>query len=222
MTYQIFETTDRYIGELFPERDEALIATERSVEESRLEHNMSISPIQGRFLQVMARTCQAKKILEMGTFVGYSTIWMARALPPDGQLITLEADPIHAGIARKNFMDASLDKIIQLRVGKALELLPKIAMEGVAPFDMIFIDADKPTYPEYFQWALRLSRPGTLIMVDNVIRHVMGFTSNTSDDMTEGVKKFNQLLSESPAVVATIIQNVGIKEHDGMAIAVVK
>jgi predicted O-methyltransferase YrrM len=213
----LFISADRYTDALFPEDKDLRNAAGSAVAAGL--HDISVSHNQGRFLQVLARLCNAKKILELGTFVGYSAICLAKALPKDGQLLTIEYDASNAAIAQKNFDDAGLNKMITMRTGKAIDLLPEIEKAGEGPFDMIFIDADKPPYAEYFQWALRLSRPGTLIVVDNVVRHV--FDPNTPEDKRAGVERFNKLLAECSAVTATIIQTVGAKEPDGMAIAVV-
>lgn len=220
MTKELFETVDQYISGLFADQDQALTATEQAIQAANIPQ-ISISASQGKFLQVLTRLCQAKKILEIGTLGGYSTIWLARALPPNGRLITLEMDSVYANVAQKNIHAAGLSSVVEIRIGKAMELLPKIEAEGIAPFDMIFIDADKPPYPEYFQWALRLARPGTLIIADNVIREGKVLDPNSSDEKVLGVQRFNQMIATNPAVTATIIQTVGIKEHDGMAIAVV-
>ena len=173
-------------------------------------------------MQLLAKLCHAKKILEIGTLAGYSTVWMARALPKDGHLITLEYEPLHAQVAQKNIARAGLDQIVEIRVGKAIELLPQLVTEGVGPFDMIFIDADKPPYKEYFDWALKLSRSGTLIVADNVIREGKVLETENNDEIVKGVKRFNEALAANTAVTATIIQTVGAKEHDGMALAIVK
>lgn len=218
MNNQLFETADRYIDDLFSSQDDALIATEQSIEAADLQ-NMSVSANQGRFLYVMAKLCRAERILEIGTFCGYSTIWLAKALPTNGRVITLEADETHAAIARDNFVCSGFAPMIDMRIGNALDVLPQLVADGSGPFDMIFIDADKPPYADYFQWALKLSRPGTLIIADNVIRHL--YDENTPAEKRAGVSRFNEMLAATPAVTATIIQNVGIKEPDGMAIAVV-
>jgi caffeoyl-CoA O-methyltransferase len=220
MDKNFFSSVDSYINDLFAIEDNALIATDRSIEEANIP-SISISANQGKFLQVLARLCNAKKILEIGTLAGYSTIWMARALNNNGRLITLEFDPKHAAVAQKNINNAGLQSIVDIRIGKALETLPQLEAEGIGPFDMIFIDADKPPYVEYFQWALKLSRPGTLIVADNVIREGKVLDANTKDEMVKGAQRFNKMLSAEPRVSATIIQTVGMKEHDGMAIAVV-
>lgn len=158
----------------------------------------------------------------MGTLGGYSTIWMARALPENGALVTLEIDKKHAEVAQQNFNRCGLASKIEIRLGKAIDILPKLEAEGAGPFDMIFIDADKPPYTEYFQWALKLSKPGTLIIADNVIREGKVLLEESPDEMVTGVKRFNEFLSQCPDVTATIFQTIGAKEHDGMAIAIVK
>jgi caffeoyl-CoA O-methyltransferase len=220
MNKELFENVDQYINNLLAHEDEALRAAEASVKEADIPP-ISISANQGKFLHVLARLANSKKILEIGTLVGYSTIWLARALPPDGQLITLELDRKHADVAQKNIIRAGLKSIVNIRIGKALDLLPVLKENGEGPFDMIFIDADKSPYAEYFEWALKLSRPGTLIVADNVIREGKVLDAKSSDEMVQGVQRFNSILSKNSAVTATIIQTVGSKDHDGMAIAVV-
>jgi len=220
MNNDIFYSVDNYIAGLLNPADEALTKTEASIESENIPP-ISVSPNQGKFLHILAKLCNAKRILEIGTLGGYSTIWMARALPKDGRLITLELDQHHADVARRNISNAGLDSIVDIRVGKALDLLPEIEAEKMGPFDMIFIDADKPPYVEYFQWALKLSRPGTLIVADNVIRDGKVLDPAHTDPMVKGARRFNQALSANTAVTATIIQTVGTKEHDGMALAVV-
>ena len=170
----------------------------------------------------MALLCNAKKILELGTLGGYSTIWLARALPPNGKLITVEFDKHHAEVAQQNIHKAGLENKVDIRVGKAIDILPELIKNNEGPFDMIFIDADKPPYTEYFQYAVQLSRPGTLIICDNVIREGKVLDKNETDEMVKGAQRFNEMLGKNQHVTATIIQTVGLKEHDGMAIAVVK
>ncbi|KAA9035532.1 O-methyltransferase [Ginsengibacter hankyongi] len=221
MNQQLFESVDQYIGRLFYNEDACLKETEQSIIRSGIPQ-ISVSPNQGKFLHILARLCNAKKILEMGTLGGYSTIWMARALPANGKLITLEIDKNHADVARQNFNRCGLASKIEIRLGKAIDILPSLKEEGAGPFDMIFIDADKPPYTEYFQWALKLARPGTLIIADNVIREGKVLLQESPDEMVTGVKRFNQFLSQCSDVTATIFQTVGAKEHDGMAIALVK
>jgi len=221
MDLKIFGAVDEYITGLFEQEDSSLTAVEQSIKESNIPP-ISISPNQGKFLQLLARLCHAKKILEIGTLAGYSTIWLARALPKDGKLITLEYEPLHARVSQTNIDRAGLSSVVEIRVGKGIDLLPKLVEEGAGPFDMIFIDADKPPYKEYFDWSLKLSRPGTLIVADNVIREGKVLQDKSPDEMVAGVKRFNAALAVNPAVTATIIQTIGAKEHDGMALAIVK
>jgi predicted O-methyltransferase YrrM len=219
MNQQLFEAVDNYICDLVASEDEALKATIESIEKNGIPQ-ISISASQGKFLQVLAKLCNAKTILEVGTLAGYSTIWMARALPKDGKLISLEYEQLHADVATENIKRAGLENIVEIRVGKAIDLLPVLAKENMV-FDMIFIDADKPPYAEYFQWTLKLSHPGTLIIADNVIREGKVLEESHEDERVRGVHRFNKLLAATKEVTASIIQNVGAKEHDGMAIAVV-
>ena len=221
MDLKIFGAVDEYITGLFEQEDSSLTAIEQSIKESNIPP-ISISPNQGKFLQMLARLCHAKKILEIGTLAGYSTIWLARALPKDGKLITLEYEPLHARVSQTNIDRAGLTSVVEIRVGKGIDLLPKLVEEGAGPFDMIFIDADKPPYKEYFDWSLKLSRPGTLIVADNVIREGKVLHDKSPDEMVAGVKRFNAALAVNHAVTATIIQTIGAKEHDGMALAIVK
>src|SRR5580700_4438986 len=169
MDQQLFESVDQYIGNFFAGEDSALKSTLKTMKDTTMGF-ANVSANQGKFLQVLARAVNAKKILEIGTLGGYSTIWLGRALPLGGHLITIELEQSNADIARQNIIKAGLDPIVDIRVGKALDLLPLIEAEEIGPFDMIFIDADKPPYTEYFEWALKLSRPGTVIVADNVIR----------------------------------------------------
>lgn len=220
MEKKVFEAVDHYISDLFIIPDEALTAAEQSHEQEQIPL-INVSPNLGKFLHLLAKISNAKKILEVGTLAGYSTIWMARALPADGKLVTLEIDPHHARVAGKNINRAGLGGIVEIRVGKAIELLPELAQEKAGPFDMIFIDADKPPYTEYFEWALQLSRPGTLIVADNVIRNGKVLDPNSEDPMVKGAQRFNLALAANKQVTSTILQNIGVKEYDGMAIAIV-
>jgi len=221
MDNTIFESVDKYIGDLFHLQDLALKATEKSIKDNNIPQ-ISISPNQGKFLHILALLCNASRILEIGTLAGYSTIWLARALPARGKLITLELDPKHAAVAQENIDRAGLKEKVNIRLGKAIETLPLLEKECLGPFDMIFIDADKPPYSEYFQWALRLSRPGTLIVADNVVREGKVLDEKSNDDFVNGVRRFNQMLADCTEVTASIIQTIGVKEYDGMALAVVK
>jgi predicted O-methyltransferase YrrM len=200
--------------------DAALDAALRDSEAAGLP-SISVAPNQGKFLHLLARIMGARKILEIGTLAGYSTIWLARALPAAGRLITLEAEPKHAEIARANIVRAGLEAIVELRLGRAIDTLPQLVFEGVGPFDLIFIDADKPSYPDYLKWAIKLSRRGTLIIADNVIRKGAVADPSSSDAKVLGARRFNELLAAEPRMSATAVQTVGIKGHDGFAIALV-
>jgi caffeoyl-CoA O-methyltransferase len=221
MDNTLFDAVDAYIADLVAPEDEVLAAVQAAARAAGLP-DISVSPGEGKLLHVLALVCNAKRILEIGTLAGYSTIWMARALPADGKLTTIEFDPQHADVARANFERAGLQHRISLRVGRALDVLPQLQSEGVGPFDMIFIDADKPPYAEYFQWSLQLARPGSLIIADNVIRSGDVLDAEAGDERVAGARRFNALLSQTKQVSAAMIQTVGIKGHDGMAIAVVK
>jgi caffeoyl-CoA O-methyltransferase len=221
MDQKVFEAVDKYISDLFIPPDEALTAAERS----HLQENIpliNVSPNLGKLLHLFVKISKAKKILELGTLAGYSTIWMAKSLPEDGRLISLEIDPRHAEVARKNIERAGLSSKVEIRVGKAIELLPRLLKEKAGPFDMIFIDADKPPYTEYFELSLKLSRPGTLIIADNVIRDGKVLDQNQDDPMVKGAQRFNKALASNRDVSAIILQTIGVKEYDGMAIAVVE
>ncbi|MCK6602822.1 MAG: O-methyltransferase [Bacteroidetes bacterium] len=220
MDKEIFSQVDKYISDLLAPEDDALTDTIKSLEKEGLPQQ-SVSANQGKFLQVLMIACNAKKVLELGTLGGYSTIWLARALPDNGKIITIEVDKHHGEVAQKNIDKARLSQKVDLRIGKALDLLPEIIAENGEPFDLIFIDADKPPYTEYFNYAVQLSRPGTLIVCDNVIRAGKVLDENSTDEKVQGVKRLNKMLSENKTVTATILHSTGVKEYDGMAIAVV-
>jgi predicted O-methyltransferase YrrM len=221
MTQEIWTAVDRYITDLFVPPDAVLTAALQASQSAGLP-TINVSPPQGKFLQLLARALAARAILEIGTLGGYSTIWLARALPAGGRLITLEADPKHAEIARANIARAGLAGVVELRLGRALDTLPQLAAEGRGPFDLIFIDADKPSYADYFAWALKLSRRGSVIIGDNVIRKGAVLNPGASDDpRVPGVLRFNELVAAEPRVSATVIQTVGGKGYDGFTMAVV-
>lgn len=182
---------------------------------------INVSPSQGKFLQLLALAQGARNILEIGTLGGYSTIWLARALPPSGRLITLEAEAKHAAVARANLTRAGLDAVVELRLGPALETLPKLAAEGRGPFDFIFIDADKPSNADYFAWAIRLARRGSVIIVDNVVRKGAVIDAASDDANVQGVRRLSDLIAAEPRVSATALQTVGGKGYDGFVMAVV-
>lgn len=221
MSTEIFQQVDDYIRDMFAEEDDALKETIASLQKEGIPQ-ISVSANQGKFLHIMALLAGAKKILELGTLGGYSTIWMARALPPEGRLISLEVNGQHAAVARDNVSKAGVGEKVEIRVGKALDLLPQMIEKGEGPFDLIFIDADKPPYADYFGYALRLSRPGTVILCDNVIREGKVLQEDSTEEAVTGARRFNRVLSETKNVTATILQTVGAKEYDGIAVAVVR
>ncbi len=182
---------------------------------------ISVSPTQGRLLALLAQMCSARTILEVGTLGGYSAMWLARAMRPGGRLITLEVDPRHADVARANLGRAGLSDVVDVRQGAAIDTLLRLASDGLGPFDLIFIDADKPNNPEYFQWALRLSRPGSVIVVDNVVRGGAVVDADSTDPATRGTRRLYEAMASESRVSATVIQTVGTKGYDGFAIAVV-
>ena len=211
---------DRYINELFVPSDTALSAALEASDSAGLP-SISVSPSQGKLLMLLARIQGARNILEIGTLGGYSTIWLARALPSGGHLVTLEFAPKHAEVARGNIARAGLADVVELRLGSALDTLPQLAAEKRGPFDLIFIDADKPHYPEYLAWAIKLSRRGTLIIADNVVRDGEVVNPASSDPMVQGIRRFNELLAAESRVSATAIQTVGSKGYDGFTIGIV-
>jgi predicted O-methyltransferase YrrM len=211
---------DRYITGLLVPSDPVLDATLQSSVAAGLPP-INVSPNQGKLLQILARAQGARNILEIGTLAAYSTIWLARALPPGGRLITLEFDPKHAEIARANLARAGLGDVVELRLGPALETLPRLAAEGLDPFDLIFIDADKESIPAYFAWSLMLARRGSLIIVDNVVRKGAVIDAASPDPDVQGVRRFNEILATEPRVSATAIQTVGSKGYDGFALVLV-
>ena len=201
----------------FAPEDEGLRNTLDSARAAGLPE-IQISPIQGKFLQVLAAACNARSILEIGALGGYSGIWLARSLPPGGRLITLEISPEHAAVVRNSFEKAGVSDRTEVRVGKALDLLPHL--ESAAPFDLVFIDADKPPYPQYLEWALRLTRPGSIIVADNVIRGGKAFLP-PQDDVVAGVAEFNRRIASDPRLTS-LVMAMDEDYTDGFAIAVVK
>jgi predicted O-methyltransferase YrrM len=220
LSQEHWTAVDEYIESMLVPSDAALDAALKASTEAGLPA-IQVSPTQGKLLQILARTMGARRILEIGTLGAYSTIWLARALPPDGRLITLEANPKHAEVARSNIARAGLADVVELRLGPAIETLPKVAADGCGPFDLIFIDADKQGYSDYFRWSLKLSRPGTLIVADNVVRQGAVTDHNSEDSMVQGIQRFNEVVKAEPRVSATAIQTVGSKGYDGLMFAVV-
>lgn len=194
MNEKLFAAVDQYIDDLFAPEDAALIATRDSINKAQIP-DASISASQGSFLQLMAQVVQASRILEIGTFAGYSTIWLARALPVTGKLVTIETNPTHAALATANLERAALKDRVDLRIGKALDRLPELHNESAGPFDLVFIDADKPPYTEYLQWAIRLSRPGAVLIFDNVVREGKVLDASSDDPAVQGVQRLNQALA---------------------------
>jgi predicted O-methyltransferase YrrM len=215
-----WSAVDNYIGDLLFPPDPALDAALQAQTTAGMPA-INVAPNQGRLLQVLALACGARRILEIGTLGGYSTIWLARALPPGGRLITLEANPTHAEVARANIARAGLAEVVEVRLGPALDTLPRLAAEGGDPFDLVFIDADKPNTAAYFGWAVRLARRGSLIITDNVVRNGAVVDAASADPNVQGVRRFNEALAAEPRVTATILQAVGSKGYDGLAFAVV-
>jgi predicted O-methyltransferase YrrM len=220
MSPELWTAVDDYFDRALVPADPALEAALAASAEAGLPR-IGVAPNQGKMLQLLARLQGARRILEVGTLGGYSTIWLARALPPDGRLITLEVDPEHAEVARANIANAGLADLVDLRLGPALETLPKLAGGGDGPFDLIFIDADKPNNPEYFSLAIELARPGTLIVVDNVVRGGEVVNADSTDPEILAVHRLNDLIASEPRVSATAVQTVGRKGHDGFVMALV-
>lgn len=217
---KLWKSVDQYISDqlisLDPVLDETLAANAAAGLPS-----IDVAPNQGKLLHLLARAAGARKILEIGTLGGYSTTWLARALPEGGRLITLEFSAKHAEVARKNIARAGLDSVVTLRLGPALDTLPQLVQEGEGPFDLIFIDADKPNLANYLTWAVRLARKGTVILVDNVIREGQVIDADSDDPAVQGARRLFEALAAEPSLQATALQTVGSKGHDGFAMAVV-
>lgn len=218
MNQEQWTAVDRYITEMLVPPDAALEAALEASDAAGLPR-IAVAPNQGKLLQLLARARGARRILEIGTLGGYSTIWLARALPPGGRLITLEVEPKHAEVARANIARAGLASVVDVRLGAALETLPRLAAERAGPFDLTFIDADKANIPSYFEWALKLAAPGGLIVVDNVIRDGAVVDDASTDPSVKGVRRLNELLRAEPRVSATTIQTVGARGYDGFTLA---
>jgi predicted O-methyltransferase YrrM len=219
MSQQQWTAVDDYITSALLEPDEALDAARAASAAAGLPA-IAVSPAQGKLLHLLARMINARRILEFGTLGGYSTIWLARALPPDGRLITLESVRKHAEVARANIARAGLADLVDVRIGEALDTVPRLA-EAEELFDLVFIDADKPHNADYFTWSVRLTRPGGVIIVDNVVRGGNVLEADTADPDVQGVRRLNEVMAAEPSVSATTIQTVGAKGYDGFTIAVV-
>ena len=213
---KLWDDVDRYISDTVVQPDAALQAALDASDAAGLPQ-ISVSAAHGKLLQLLARLVNARRILEVGTLGGYSTIWLARALPADGRLISLEVLERHAAVARSNIAGAGLSHLVEIRVGQALDTLPSV--EG--PIDLTFIDADKQNNAEYFRWALKLSRPGSVIVVDNVVREGAVIRAESRDAAVQGVRRLFELIAAEPRVSASAIQTVGAKGYDGFAVALV-
>src|SRR3984893_1272648 len=220
MSEALWTAVDEYITQMLAPSDPVLDAALEASDAAGLPA-IQVTPNQGKLLHLLARLQGARRTLEIGPLGGYSTIWLARALPADGRLITLEADPRYAEVARANIARAGVAAMVDLRIGRAVETLPQIVAEGGGAFDLTFIDADKQRIPEYFRFARKLSSRGSLIIVDNVVRDGRVIDAASHDPDIQGIRRCNQLLAAEPGVCATAIQTVGAKGHDGFAIVLV-
>jgi predicted O-methyltransferase YrrM len=220
MSQEQWTAVDRYVADRLVGPDPALEAALEACAAAGLPP-IAVSPPQGKLLHLLARALGARTVLELGTLGGYSTIWLARALAPGGRLVTLEADPMYAEVARANIARAGLGDVVELRVGQALVTLPELAAEDPGPFDLVFIDADKKSTPDYFRWALDFSHPGSLIITDNVIRNGALIDPGSDDPGAQGMRRFHELLATETRVSATTIQTVGSKGYDGFTLALV-
>jgi len=218
MTPETWTAVDRYITDRLLPPDTALDGAVQASTDAGLPA-IAVSPAQGKFLHLLAKLIHARRVLEIGTLGGYSTIWLAKALSPGGRLITLEFDAKHATIARANLAMAGLSGVVDVRVGRAIDALPTLANDE--PFDLIFIDADKPSTPDYFEWAIKLSHPGSVIIVDNLVRGGRLIDEKGDEDI-QGMRQFMDRLATDTRVNATALQTVGVKGYDGFAIAVVE
>jgi len=216
----LWTAIDRYFGGLFAPHDAQLEATRKANRAGRLPA-IDVSPLQGKFLHILMKITGSKRVLVIGLLGGYSTVWMARALPRGGRIVSLEFEPRHAEIARANLRRAGVLRRVEIRVGPALKSLPKLKAEGASPFDFIFIDADKENNPQYLAWALKLSRPGTVIVVDNVARHGTVIDVRSAEPDIRGTRRCLKMMAKHPRLSAVALQTVGVKGLDGFAMAVV-
>lgn len=220
MTQELWSEVDRYLVSTLGLDDPDLASIQEAADVAGLPP-IQVSAPQGKLLQIIARMIDAKNILEIGTLAGYSTIFLARALAPGGKVVTLELEKRHAEVAVANFERAALENRIEMRQGNAMDTLPQLSKEGAGPFDMVFIDADKPNIPSYFEWSLKLSRPGAVIIVDNVVREGAVADAGSTDEAVKGVRRLNEMMASDSRVVSTVIQTVGTKGYDGFAVAIV-
>jgi predicted O-methyltransferase YrrM len=218
MMSKIWDKVDDYYAKAFGASDPVLTKVLAASKKAGLP-DIQVSPLQGRLLMLLAQSMGAKRILEVGTLGGYSSIWMARALPADGRLITLEYEKLHAEVATKNIAMAGFADKVQVRQGAGADSMAALVKEKSAPFDFVFIDADKPGYPAYLEWALKLTRPGSLIVADNMVRQGKVADAKSRDERVQRARKFNALVSKNPKLEATAVQTVGSKGYDGFVLA---
>ena len=211
---------DEYVTALLVSEDGGLRGALQASDAAGLP-SINVTPPHGKLLNLLAKLTGARAILEIGTLGGYSTIWLGRAVGPGGRVVTIEADEKHATVARQNIARASVANVVDLRVGRALDVLPSIEREGIGPFDLVFIDADKPSTPDYFLWALRLARIGTLILIDNVVRNGEIANPHSEDPAVVAMRRVLAMIASEPRVSGTVVQTVGAKGYDGLAIALV-
>ncbi len=217
MTQQQWTAVDAYLNEVLVGEDAALTAAQEASAKAGLPE-IAVAPNQGKLLNLLALTVGARRILEVGSLGGYSAIWMGRALPAGGRLVSLEISPAHAAVARANLHEAGLEKVAEVRTGRAVDSLAELVDDGAEPFDLVFIDADKPSIPEYFEWALKLTRPGSLIVIDNVVRGGAVADAQSTDASVLGVRRVHELIAAEPRVSATALQTVGSRGYDGFTL----
>ena len=217
----VFDEVDDFLEALLLPEDDALKETLKRQDAADLPP-MAVSPLQGAFLNILAQAMGAKRVLELGTFAGYSTIWLARAVPEDGKVITLELQDVNADLAQKNLDIAGVAGKVKILRGPAERSLNILINDGVAPFDLVFMDSDKINYPVYLDQVIALSRPGTLIIADNVVRDGKILDAETNDPSVKGVRKFLSMLTNHPRLTSTGLQTVGSKGHDGFTMMLVK
>lgn len=217
---KLWANVDRYFGERLAAPDPALEAALTANHDAGLP-TIDVTPLQGKFLELLVRISGARRVLEIGTLGGYSTIWLARGLSEGGSVVTLELEPKHAEVARANLKRAGVLDRVEIRIGRAIDSLQDLAVSGAQPFDFIFIDADKTGYPDYLDWSLKLARPGTVIVADNVVREGAVVQADHPDPNVQAVRRFTEKIAAEPRLSATALQTVGIKDHDGLILAVV-
>jgi predicted O-methyltransferase YrrM len=220
MSQSTWSAVDDYISSLYVPND-AMLDTALAASDAAGLPQINVAPNQGKLLMLLAMMRGARTILEFGTLGGYSTLWLARALPPGGKLVTLEYDAKHAAVARENIARAGFAEQVDVRVGKALDLLPGIEADALHPFDLFFLDADKPNNPAYLEWSIKLARPGSVIIADNVVRDGAVLDAASSDASVQGIRRFNEMFASHPRIRATAVQTVGSKGYDGFAIGIV-